>query len=177
MVCGCKEHCIPSIEEAAKISSLVAPPIYLLKSQKYHIWYDPRCSPRSTHVPRHHADTTTTTTTTHDIDTTIELQRKHYTRARKVHNRRCSTSPLKNNNINISSSSNYSSSTRIPIVKSSTHTTITTFRSKLKHRRFLRSSLLRSSCCDDTTPPRCLTLTERSPTSSIGTKCPSWWRR
>merc|ERR1712013_262285 len=98
MVCGCKEHCIPSIEEAAKISSLVAPPIYLLKSQKYHIWYDPRCSPRSTHVPRHHADTTTTTTTTHDIDTTIELQRKHYTRARKVHNRRCSTSPLKNNN-------------------------------------------------------------------------------
>jgi len=140
MVCGCKEHCIPSIEETAKISSLVAPSVYLTKGEKYHIWYDRSC----TRANLQYHDTL------HDIDT-IELQRKHYTRARKVHlnRRKCSISNTKNN------------STLKP-TKSSAPT------SKLK-----RSVFSSFSCSRHSTPARCLTLIAKSLTSSTGTRCPN----
>jgi len=146
MVCGCKEHCIPSIEETAKISSLVAPSVYLTKGQKYHIWYDRACMRANLHDFHN---------TLHDIDT-IELQRKHYTRAR-THRRKCSTTNNFKNNSTLKSTT----------TKSSAPT------SKLKKCRSSCSRYSSSSLGSNITASRCLTLIAKSLTSSTGTRCPN----
>jgi len=149
MVCGCKEHCIPSIEEAAKISSLVAPTVYLTKGQKYHIWYEPRCL-------RAKNTAAGSLNTTHDIDTTIELQRKHYTR----HRRKCSSSD------DYTTTTNNKNNNTIPIIRPTN--TPTTSKLKKYHRRHSRFSSSRSR---PRSSPRCLTSTAKSPTSFTGIRC------
>jgi len=42
MVCGCKEHCVPVFEEAAKISSSIVTSVYPEKGQFFH-WQRTAC--------------------------------------------------------------------------------------------------------------------------------------
>jgi len=155
MVCGCKEHCIPSIEEAAKISSLVAPHVYLTKGQKYHIWYEPH----STCAKNTAAGSLNTT---HDIATTIELQRKHYTR----HRRKCSATT---SDEHTTTTTNFKSNT-IPIIRPTTKTSSTTTLRRL--RRHSRISSSRSKARSSSSS-RCLTSTVKLRTSFTGIRCRS----
>lgn len=156
MVCGCQVHCIPSIEEAAKISSPVAPSVYLPKGQSD--WRIPACMHATQHRSVGH-------TLLHEDDTPLLLSRKHYTRARKVHTyrRKCGDNQQQQLFLTITSTCTDRSASLKP-TKSYTPT------SKLKKYRHENS---RHSLGHIINGSRCLTSTVRSQTSSTGTRCPN----